>query len=730
MTHPWMTKGYSGPLENYLPPREPIKLPLDPEICEHMSGFDFGTPDQITEKLTSIIDSEKYQSAVRTAQRETIAQTPSSSDRKRGAFFKRRNSTASRDSIVNPSTEAITAAPDPLSAFAKELSIYYLARERLVSEKVEKNLNASTVPAIMSGDPLSTPDIAPPQAAYTNASTYESPGEKPTGGRSRPRARTHGEDEMVESVAKTHLSPPTMNANANAPPSSRMESMTGGLFRRFSSRRTKERPLVNEQRRPEMSEANQPLLKPPGEAATAISPSPLPRKSFSVRGAKPRLRDQSPLSLSVGGADGQKDAVPSALSNPMTRAGARLLGRSSSVNSADVRRRRQRAGSPGAEVHHPLPLARTEPSTKPSSTASSERTTTAGGALPKVRISEPISQDDTALEDSHSGSTAPQRSSTGRTKSLKHAQPDQARRVKRSEERAAMGNSPLSRQGEVREETSQELSVAEGRRFGRGDGALDEGAESQTEMKPVFLKGLFSVSTTSTKPVGVIRMDLIRVLRDLGVQFWEIKGGFSCLYAPGTAGVGGQNDGAGDSKESRDLEKAAMSTRDDKTMKERPSFQSTQSHRRRISFHGLIGKQERDREEQSTTTSRERLSPRSPAKQYQPTTPMTPRTPGAENTDVDSDQSEEDSAATASAKGIRDRGIGGGSAGASGRGMPAGETTTHVQSDMGENVTLRFEIFVVKVPLFALHGIRFVKTAGGTWNYKEMAQRILDRLRL
>ena len=30
MTHPWITKGYTGPVENYLPVRDPITLPLDP----------------------------------------------------------------------------------------------------------------------------------------------------------------------------------------------------------------------------------------------------------------------------------------------------------------------------------------------------------------------------------------------------------------------------------------------------------------------------------------------------------------------------------------------------------------------------------------------------------------------------------------------------------------------------------------------------------------------------
>jgi hypothetical protein len=34
---------------------------------------------------------------------------------------------------------------------------------------------------------------------------------------------------------------------------------------------------------------------------------------------------------------------------------------------------------------------------------------------------------------------------------------------------------------------------------------------------------------------------------------------------------------------------------------------------------------------------------------------------------------------------------------------------------LGENLVLRFEILIVKVPLFSLHGIQFKKVSGGMW---------------
>src|ERR1700744_4450298 len=117
--------------------------------------------------------------------------------------------------------------------------------------------------------------------------------------------------------------------------------------------------------------------------------------------------------------------------------------------------------------------------------------------------------------------TTPRTPNTTRTKALGHARQEsiQARR-RRHEERRAEANVP--------EETDADL---------RGDvDALDTPAipdTSGTEIsKPASLKGLFSTSTTSSKPPEFIRHDIIRVLNQLGVQYTVIKGGFSCRHAP------------------------------------------------------------------------------------------------------------------------------------------------------------------------------------------------------
>ena len=97
--------------------------------------------------------------------------------------------------------------------------------------------------------------------------------------------------------------------------------------------------------------------------------------------------------------------------------------------------------------------------------------------------------------------------------------------------------------------------------------------------------------------------------------------------------------------------------------------------------------------------------------------PQTPRTPGRHRVDTSynySDASEE--SVEQDHRGSSARAV--------------GNMYTHVQSELGGSMILEFEIFIVKVPLLSLHGIQFKRLAGGTWQFKNMADQILRELRL
>ncbi|CAK45372.1 hypothetical protein CBS63078_5507 [Aspergillus niger] len=625
MNHPWMNKGFNGPPDNYLPYREPIQLPLDPEVIEKMTGFDFGSADYIASQLTKIIESEEYQHAVKAMARDQPP--PSHTEKKRGVFdfYKRRNS-ASRDTLSAPSAEAVQLGNDPVNAYSPLLSVYYLVKEKLDRERVEVNPGALGVPHASGDSMLQMPDLPAPEAAHTNQ--YHVPGEKDTGRRSRPRARTHGDDDLNDGIKNLHLAPQA--GHSPAPPASqpetpvKKESTAAGILRRFSTRRTKERSRDPERGR--LGSPHTPSLnvQPPADSASPLS------RGFSVK--RTRRADPSPTAVHTGGSQPQHQDLLKApgSAEPASRSN-KFLERSASVNSADYRARRSR--------RHEADTAVQPPPTSGSDFANMQKETAPGKEAKLTRTH------------------------TARTMSLGHARREsiQARRARRE----------ATREANVPEETDADIS-------GAGT-ALESANEGEDLSKPVYLKGLFSVSTTSSKPLPVIRADIIRVLKQLSVEYVEIKGGFSCRHAP-----------------SIDLDKVVD------VGPPSPDRQGQVSgHRRRISFGGFLNHDDRDE-----------------SRHYTPRGQRRTRAPPDQSFVTDSEGPDEDDGS----RDHRDNVVVGE--------RVMGETTTRVQSDTGENLVLRFEILIVKVPLFSLHGIQFKKVAGGMWQYREMAKKILDALRL
>ncbi|TWU75066.1 serine/threonine-protein kinase KIN2 [Metarhizium rileyi] len=674
MNHPWMTKGCNGPLDNYVPVREPLAHPLDPDVIHAMQGFNFGSPETIRAQLSKIIDSEDYQHAVKMYQREREFPPPAKeAEKKRGFgfdFYKRRNSSNSRDTLTGPSSDTLQLGHDPLYAFSPLLSIYYLVKEKQDREPLQQH------PATSSGSREkekerertrerdrernkerdrdhqdrdyrdrekgvnTMPELVPPQAAHTNATAYELPGERPTGGRSRPRARTHGEDDAPESARPHGHPPPPPAPETKVEQLQKREGTAAGLLRRFSTRKRREPERLDKDRsHPPMVQVHS-----PSDSAPAPTPAPAtPKKSFSIRRGR-RDRDEPPVpAIRSGSSQPQHSAL---LSPPMSAHGTQDsrrsgLGRSTSVNSAEMRRRE-------------------------------------GGRLPKGIAA--TSGSEQSVSNDHSGSSQKahghSRSASMRTKSLGHARREsiQRRRLKREGLQEA----------DVPEETDFEPDQS---------GVSTDRLDSAELAKPVFLKGLFSVSTTSGKSVPAIRTDIKRVLKQLNVDFTEIKGGFSCRHTP-----------------SIDLNKV----HDPPT-----SPGQTLGHRRRFSFGGLMRNDDR---EEIRELDRE---------QRQPPTPRTPGRSDRDRPDRERDRSDRD-------RSDRDRSYSNSETsvdsiprrnGGTTRRAP-GETSTQVQSDLGESMVLEFEIFIVKVPLLSLHGIQFKRMTGNTWQFKNMADQILRDLRL
>ncbi|TGZ76284.1 Pkinase-domain-containing protein [Ascodesmis nigricans] len=476
MMHPWMLKGYQGPPENHLPHREPLTLPLDPKVVQGMTGFEFGTAETITAQLTRILESEDYGHAVKQAARDTPTSTPNLEKKKafQFDFYKRRSSTSSKDTLTMPSTEALNAYTqnDPMNAYNPLISVYYLVREKQQRDALKAAPGSQ--PPLPAADvekfaPLSIPKQ--PETVYTSETSYEVPGQPTVASkRTRPRARTHGDEEVsdaVKAVVPSVAAAPAPVLKKDEPPV-RKDLSVGGMLRRFSTRRH------NSSRGDKSLPAPSLSVQAPDQSPVPIN---VPRKSLSVR--RPKEAARSPKPDSVQFAHPDLLTPPASADEGATKQSSKL-GRSISVTEADWRRRygRNRAGG------------------GPPATSGSDRS---------------VGMRDASFDERR---TTP---STHRAKSVGHGRRPEPRERHRDE---SLTN---ANDGSAVDDTVEVTT-------GAGDGVSNTPAADY--VKPVFLKGLFSVSTTSTRSPMEIRNDIIRVLNQLGVSYKEIRGGFACVHRP------------------------------------------------------------------------------------------------------------------------------------------------------------------------------------------------------
>jgi serine/threonine protein kinase len=132
--HPWMNKD-SAPINNHMPSRKPLTLPLNPKVIERMSqGFNLGTPEEIERRLTLIIQSPVYHDAIKHISdchaRKTLTPPLTYNEINFG--------------IVYDDPQSVPAAYHPF------LSLYYLAAEKFVTMELEAHHHRVAVKSSLS----------------------------------------------------------------------------------------------------------------------------------------------------------------------------------------------------------------------------------------------------------------------------------------------------------------------------------------------------------------------------------------------------------------------------------------------------------------------------------------------------------------------------------------------------------------------------------------------------
>ncbi|CAG8554745.1 7095_t:CDS:2, partial [Acaulospora morrowiae] len=628
LNHPWMNKGYEGPPENYLPPRSPLILPLDSEVIRRMTGFEFGTEQEIKKRLESIIKSDSYQSSIKT---QNFGHG-FSDNRKRGSGFDyyRKKLSGSNSSIHED--KSITA--DPTQAVHPLISIYYLVKEKIERERL---IQQGGIPRFGSSSSLSEtnsslniPHVSVPDPSHLGDAGFDiSSSTNPNGSvvrratvpaGTRPRARTSGEEELTNMVSVDEGDIPEetindVNDELNYGRKSNEQQTSGnnsggGLIKRLS-------------------------LAIVGTPRESISPPISPTSTVSPRSPSEHRRHGSTP-------NGPKREG----SNNFSHRFSHMLSRATSVSEADYRRHRQR-NSVGNNRHSHVPSG--------SSAGRSPTAKAPVGALPQ--LIEPSTNNAQSVLPSPTTNPARsihQRSTSGGNQMSINVPPLKTQRKTENDFNfppSASPHSPLP------------------------------GGTADSWIRPVYLKGLFSVATTSTKHPSVIRLDLIRVLNRIGVKWREGRGGFECVHIP-----------------SIDLKSVVNSNHPN----------GGKGDQQIINHHHAHFNRHERRDSHSSGNSAASTS-----------SSISYRDSYAQGQDLHFSADGEVRLSLSSAVNR----------------YSDNQSSNHSNSgDATANVTelvVRFEIFIVKVPLLlGVHGLQFRRVAGDPWQYKNMCSKILGELKL
>ncbi|KAF7305457.1 Non-specific serine/threonine protein kinase [Mycena chlorophos] len=286
----------------------------------------------------------------------------------------------------------------------------------------------------------------------------------------------------------------------------------------------------------------------------------------------------------------------------------------------------------------------------------------------------------------------------------------------------------------------------------------DDEGKTDREFKPVFLKGLFSVATTSTKSPPVIKVDIRRVLDRMQVQYRENKTGFECIHLPSIdiSSV----DKPTTPRRSRNRHHQQGSSGSGETSGPTPHRTPTLVKKvSKLSFAGMRRDKSRDRSiDESrpptsggmtttlTTTPSRSSSFFNVSSNQTVVAPAPTEQPPQQALTLDVDlrppsRTASPSPITGPGKGKtlppipRDFAASPVPMSPGGLGpappLPTGEVDKEVFESMGNNtLSVRFDINIVKVPWLPLHGIQFRRVAGDGWQYQMLARRVLTELKL
>ncbi|KAI0263593.1 hypothetical protein BC834DRAFT_827457 [Gloeopeniophorella convolvens] len=820
LNHPWMTRGFPGPPDPHLLRREPLRADeLDRQVIRGMTGFEFGTEDDIEQRLVAILDSDAYKRAVahwesrRDRDRPRIwseslsnsslaiawdgssntpakePSTPKKNKRFSGFDFYRRklfspasspptspfaSPAASQSQLSNTSlADGSQVPPDPTRGYHPLLSIYYLAREKLERDRVygpghfassqlslappapvpapaaqeEQRHTLQPVEKASGADYSMRPSRLPaPETSHYSKMSYDAPVGTPSPtaagfaqaqsqAQARPRARDAGLPAPPAPPTVVPATPvtPKKNELTLAPPDPNAPGVPAGP----ASATLPRAPPASTHRRSHSVSARQGV--PRGWASV-----------FSSGTAGAHAPASAAPTDELGQLNGHEERAEEPATPQHAQGGATLVRKFGSllVGSGSGSVRGKRASILGG-FGSPRPSADIEPSEKTPQPQPQAPAQEKAHEMPQLPPPSAHRRAATVID----AKRHERRSSTGGTLLSgvggtigRHRRPSTSAGVASAPVTGAFGRT--AEEPELEEEAQtpvQELTDGE-----------DEtgGSATEKEFKPVFLKGLFSVATTSTRAPALLKADIRRVLDRMQVQYRETKAGFDCIHAPsidisslqepqahqqqhqgGTPrrqqhrkqGSGGSGDSGGTTRRIvRKASKLSFGVRREKD-KEPAQAQATSPTTPATNGNGKENGKER-----TEGTGGPPSSGSSSFFNVSSGAPTVHADDGASTLQAE-EVAPRRSHSPARSKNLPPipRDFGAAASPGPGHAFPTGEVDRDVLESVGQStLAVRFEIIIVKVPWLPLHGIQFRRASGDGWQYQMLARRVLTELKL
>ncbi|WPK23761.1 hypothetical protein PUMCH_001007 [Australozyma saopauloensis] len=821
--HPWMNIGHDHLTPSYTPERVPLSLPLDPEILKAIAQFDLGSVSFVTEELTKVISSPEYQLGCDNWYKYAQAgKKPPPGNNITHGFHPlvsiyylvdevRKRKRAKDEAIKKHLHEQAHAPLEAPNSAASSLAILSSGALRLSSPRppLADNLH----PPKYAHQTLN-PGSPNPQRSHSisNAYTREGMDTRPEPLVSTPKQPSSQHEQVQPGTPQNipQLSYPEPVHTPTMPRSMNKASSPAD----FENQYTTQTPVL--QNPPETLDPNggkslglNNLLRrlsskksksPVSKASSPTKESPLPAR-FPLP-----VEDRSPMSP----ADSPQSSLASSKRDPMMRRGvsmkitAKEKSSGSRVNLQNEQLGKQRdqekeeprykthvhSASTSGKPHNFIPveylppLPNIDPKQMDGSVSfAPSKPNESSNRPPNIKKFHPNARAKSV--GSHVLKDLPQ----GKSSMARPILPD-AMALQNSDEgideNVDMTDTPHYDDVALSEGNPTELpALSEEQIIQQFNHAKRNSMPSIEYPKTLFLKGFFSVQTTSTKPLPVIRYNILKVLSRLGVRFQEVKGGFMCVHSVYTPAreLDADQDDAHYANAIIDGYKLDDNSEDTKYNGQSPRSSETESN---TPEYVLRSSQNTDHSQHSSDTSKPSLqvitSPNTTGyvkghrssnstsnaghrrkfsvgqtflqnyrKKNGSQTLMPPNTPasarltklllGAMELD-DEDLDEEtrmqlqqlaDDDSVDSLSGIM---IGGGSDMLVSSRIE--QRAKHHRVSLGSDedglpkkkTPLKFEINIVKVPLVGLYGVQFKKTLGNTWSYKTLAGQILKDLNL